>query len=191
MKRLTLLLAPLLVLLLAACDLSSVPNPPGPSGESVEWRNPDVSIVIDPSAEFMRQDLTEAAAMWSEARYVDVEVLPAGAACPAEKVCPVMWGKAYTTPELQMAWGVCTVCRFFEDYGRVDAWFDTRWAPGPSRKNGACHELGHGLGLAHGNVQGPCQPTPWNGTRPTAWDLAAVDAIHDPADREPLLPVTS
>jgi hypothetical protein len=177
-KRLTLLLAP--ALLLAACDLSSVPTPPGPSGETVEWRNPDVSIVIDPTAEFMRVDLTEAAAKWSRAKYVDVEVLSAGAACPAGKVCPVMWGVDFGTPELRMGWGTCDWCRYHEDYGRMDARFDTRWPAGLSRKKGACHEMGHGLSLDHGNVDGPCQLTAWGGAQPTAWDLAVVDAIHDP-----------
>ena len=165
------------ILLLAACDLSSVPFAPGSSGETVEWRNRSVSIIVEPGAEFVRQDLVTAAARWSKAKYVDVSILPAGATCPSGKVCPVMHGVAYTTPELRMGWGVCTWCRFHEDYGRVDANFDTRWGPGPSRLNGVCHEMGHGLSLDHGNVQGPCQ-----NAYPTAWDLAVVDAIHDPGD---------
>lgn len=167
----------LAVLLAAACDLSSMPYKPGSSGESVEWHNPDIHIVVDQSAEFVRQDLTEAAAKWSKSKYVDVTILPAGEPCPTGLICPVMWGYNPGTEAVRMAWGVCTWCRFFEDYGRVDARFDVRWAPGPTRKNGVCHEMGHGLGLDHGNVPGPCQ-----NAVPTAWDIAVVDAIHDPKD---------
>jgi hypothetical protein len=44
-------------------------------------------------------------------------------------------------------------------------------------QNAVCHEIGHSLGLTHGQAEGPCQ----NG-HPTALDLYIVGLLHNHRD---------
>lgn len=49
--------------------------------------------------------------------------------------------------------------------------------PRPEVQNATCHEVGHGLGLAHGVGAGPCE-----GGHPTPWDLALIAQAYDHTD---------
>jgi hypothetical protein len=176
MKRLTLLLAPLLVLL-AACDLSSVPFQPGDSGQSVHHKRTGdqaiVNVTIDPTAEVLRPYIEDSIAEWSQAKYLDMVEAP----CLPDANCIIVRGR----PMNGGTAGICTGCQHFSDYGPVDIWFDNSPGQHPDNvDNGLCHEFGHAAGLDHGNVPGPCQDG-----QPTGWDLAVVDTIHDHKDPSP------
>jgi hypothetical protein len=158
MRRRLLLLAASVLLLTAG---SSAPFPGSP-----HWkRHGDqvyIAVVFKPSAYPVKAVVRRAMADWSAARYVQ---LIQRETCPSR--CIVVRGTAMNGGRASVSWD-----------GDGHIWrtgilLDNSLPIDRQRRNAACHELGHTLGLAHGTTAGPCV----NG-RPTAWDLALVDKLH-------------
>lgn len=171
MRKLTLILLPLLMLL-AACDLSSVPWV-STTGKTFHWVNRTgvvtLDVVVDPSFNATYKPiLTETLTDMSLPARVNVRYA-AGNACTRTGYCVFVKGKP-------MNGGVGGFGAGAD--GHIGVGYITMDnSPGQAAINVAnvlCHEGYHVLGLNHGTAPGPCQRG-----EPTAWDVAVADAIHD------------
>ncbi len=163
MRRLAVLVA--FIILVAGCDLSSTPSAAHlrRKAGTQAW----VHVIIYNSADPLRPLIARSMRDWSVASRVE---LREDAACQAGWTCARFRGADMNGGNAGISWGT--------DKHIIEGWVtvDNRTPIDSQRQNVVCHELGHVLGLSHGNVQGPCQAG-----HPTAWDLALLDAIHEHA----------
>lgn len=164
MRRLLLVVV---LLLLAGC-VSSV-------GTAQHWRGAGdrtILVALDPASydpTFAAALLTAAAAWSNTSPYVNFWVWTGD--CPDPNPCVEVHRVALNGADAQWSYGGDN--HILHAWVRVDS---AVWDYG-QLVNALCHELGHALGLLHGNVPGPCQ-----GGAPTPVDLDNIANAYNHAD---------
>lgn len=130
-----------------------------------------VVVQIEPSAAINRTHVLRAVARWNTNPKVAVVVRTCR---PGENCLPIR-GEARVGGKAPLAFRsgghLITSANTYVIYD------NRRGQNQASVANGICHEIGHGLGLNHGTVQGPCQ-----NAYPTTYDQSLLSRIYNHVD---------
>jgi hypothetical protein len=129
-----------------------------------------VVVQVTPSAEVLRPAVVNAVARWNANPRISMVVRT----CRSGENCLPVRGEARNgglAPQAAIGERIVTSPNTY-------AVFDNRRGQNlAALANGICHELGHGLGLSHGSVDGPCV-----NAYPTRWDQDLLTRMYSHLD---------